>query len=78
MATPNEYERMTETIQTISHYAEIYHNCKVDLVSYDGETVVVHLGGACEGCPLMPWTLHRVIESTVRDLFPKVKEVKAV
>ncbi|MBM3128241.1 MAG: NifU family protein [Chloroflexi bacterium] len=78
MATPNEYERMAETIQTISHYAEIYHNGKVDLVSYDGETVIVHLGGACEGCPLMPWTLHRVIESTVRDLFPKVKEVKAV
>jgi Fe-S cluster biogenesis protein NfuA len=50
----------------------------VELVSYDSETVVVHLGGACEGCPLMPWTLHRVIESTVRDLFPKVKEVKAV
>jgi Fe-S cluster biogenesis protein NfuA len=78
MATPNEYERMQETIQTISHYAEIYHNGKVDLVEFDGETVKVRLGGACEGCPLMPWTLHRVIESTVRDLFPKVKEVKAV
>jgi Fe-S cluster biogenesis protein NfuA len=78
MATPNEYERMQETIQTISHYAEIYHNGKVDLVEFDGETVKVRLGGACEGCPLMPWTLHRVIESTVRDLFPKVREVKAV
>jgi Fe-S cluster biogenesis protein NfuA len=78
MATLNEYERMVETIQTISHYAEIYHNGKVDLVSFDGETVVVHLGGACEGCPLMPWTLHRVVESTIRDLFPRVMDVKAV
>ena len=78
MATSNEYERMQETIQTISHYAEIYHNGKVELVSFDGETVIVHLGGACEECPLMPWTLHRVVESTIRDLFPKVKEVKAV
>lgn len=78
MATPNEYERMQETIQTISHYAEIYHNGKVELVSFDGETVVVHLGGACEGCPLMPWTLQRVVESTIRDLFPRVKAVKAV
>jgi Fe-S cluster biogenesis protein NfuA len=69
---------MVDAIQTISHYAEIYHNGKVELVSFDGENVVVHLGGACEGCPLMPWTLHRVVESTLRDLFPKVKSVTAV
>lgn len=78
MSALDELQRMQETIQTISHYAEIYHNGKVELVSFDGETVVVHLGGACEGCPLMPWTLHRVVEGTIRDLFPKVKSVTAV
>ncbi len=78
MSTSNEFDRMQETIQTISHYAEIYHNGSVTLVSYDGENVVVQFGGACDGCPLMPWTLTRVVESTVRDLFPKVKSVKAV
>ncbi len=78
MSAEGEFQRMQETIQTISHYAEIYHNGKVDLVSYDGTNVVVHLGGACEGCPLMPWTLHRVVEGTIRDLFPSVKEVSAV
>lgn len=75
---PNESQRMQETIQTISHYAEIYHNGSVQLVSFDGENVVVQFGGACDGCPLMPWTLHRVVESTVRDLFPKVKNVRAL
>lgn len=78
MIADSEYQRMQETIQTISHYAEIYHNGKVELVSFDGTNVVVHLGGACEGCPLMPWTLHRVVEGTVRDLFPNVKQVSAV
>jgi Fe-S cluster biogenesis protein NfuA len=78
MSTVNESQRMQETIQTISHYAEIYHNGKVELVSFDGVNVVVHLGGACEGCPLMPWTLHRVVEGTIRDLFPNVKQVTAV
>ncbi len=78
MSTPNELQRMQELVQTISHYAEIYHNGNVQLVSYDGANVVVHLGGACEGCPLMPWTLHRVVESTIRDLFPNVKQVSAV
>lgn len=78
MSTSTEFDRMQETIQTISHYAEIYHNGSVKLVSFDDETVVVQFGGACEGCPLMPWTLTRIVESTVRDLFPKVKAVKAV
>ncbi len=78
MSAPNELQRMHELVQTISHYAEIYHNGNVQLVSYDGNKVVVHLGGACEGCPLMPWTLHRVVEATIRDLFPNVKEVTAV
>ncbi len=77
-ALPNEMQRMRETIQTISHYAEIYHNGSVELESFDGENVVVKFGGACDGCPLMPWTLHRVVESTVRDLFPKVKNVTAL
>ena len=75
---PNETQRMSETIQTISHYAEIYHTGSVKLVTFDGENVVVEFGGACDGCPLMPWTLHRVVESTVRDLFPKVKNVTAL
>ncbi|MCL4488125.1 MAG: NifU family protein [Chloroflexi bacterium] len=78
MSEPNELQRMQELVQTISHYAEIYHNGNVQLVSYDGANVVVHLGGACEGCPLLPWTLHRVVESTIRDLFPNVKQVTAV
>ncbi len=78
MSTVTEFQRMQETVQTISHYAEIYHNGKVELVSFDGSDVVVHLGGACEGCPLMPWTLHRVVEGTIRDLFPNVKQVTAV
>ena len=78
MAAANEFQRMQETIQTISHYAEIYHNGRVELVSFDGMNVVVHLGGACEGCPLMPWTLTRVVEGTIRDLFPNVKQVTAV
>ncbi len=75
---PNETQRMSETIQTISHYAEIYHNGSVKLVTFDGENVVVEFGGACDGCPLMPWTLHRVVEGTIRDLFPNVKQVTAV
>ena len=78
MVSPEEYARMKEVVETISHYAQIYHSGSVELADFDGEHVKVKMGGACEGCPLMPWTLHRVVEGTIRDLFPNVKEVTAV
>jgi len=74
----SEQARMQELIQTISHYAEIYHQGKVELVSFDGENVKVKFSGNCEGCPLLPWTLKMTVERTVRDLFPQVKSVEAV
>ena len=78
MSAPNDYARMQEVIQTISHYAEIYHQGQVELVSFNGEHVQVKFKGACEGCPLLPWTLKMTVERTVRDLFPNVKSVEAV
>ena len=78
MNANDEFGRMKEVVETISHYAQIYHNGNVELVSYDGEHVKVRMGGACEGCPLMPWTLKMTVERTIRDLFPNVKSVEAM
>ncbi len=78
MATPDDEARMKDLVQTISHYAEIYHQGSVELVSFDGETVRVRLGGACAGCPMAPATLRLVVERTIRDLFPEIKSVEAV
>jgi Fe-S cluster biogenesis protein NfuA len=77
MNANDEFGRMKEVVETISHYAQIYHNGNVELVSFDGEHVKVKMGGACEGCPLMPWTLKMTVERTIRDLFPNVKSVEA-
>ena len=78
MNANDEFGRMKEVVETISHYAQIYHNGNVELVSFDGEHVTVKMGGACEGCPLLPWTLKMTVERTIRDLFPNVKSVEAV
>ena len=78
MNATDEFKRLQELVETIGHYAEIYHSGTVELVEFDGEHVKVHLGGACEGCPLMPWTLTHVVERTIRDLFPNIKSVEAV
>ena len=77
MNATDEFGRMKEVVETISHYAQIYHNGNVELVSFDGEHVKVRMGGACEGCPLMPWTLKMTVERTIRDLFPNIKSVEA-
>ena len=78
MNATDEFGRMKEVVETISHYAQIYHNGNVELVSFDGEHVKVRMGGACQGCPLLPWTLKMTVERTIRDLFPNVKSVEAI
>jgi Fe-S cluster biogenesis protein NfuA len=78
MNANDEFGRMKEVVETISHYAQIYHNGNVELVSFDGEHVKVRMGGACQGCPLLPWTLKMTVERTIRDLFPNVKSVEAM
>jgi Fe-S cluster biogenesis protein NfuA len=71
-------ERMRALIESLSAYIENYHGGAVELVSFDGETLKVHLSGACLGCPLSPVTLHGWVEGTVRQFFPDLKVVESV
>ncbi len=73
----DEQERMQALIENISAYIEQYHGGWVNLVGFDGETLQVSFGGACEGCPLTETTLHGWVAGTVRQFFPEVKIIKA-
>jgi Fe-S cluster biogenesis protein NfuA len=73
-----DVERMRALIQTLSAYIEQYHGGSVDMVSFDGDTLQVKLGGACYGCPLSPTTLHGWVEGSVRQFFPDIKRVEAI
>jgi Fe-S cluster biogenesis protein NfuA len=46
-------------------------------VSEDG-TVQVKLKGACHGCPMATMTLKSLIERSMKQELPDIKEVKAV
>jgi Fe-S cluster biogenesis protein NfuA len=74
----SEEEQMQALINLLSAYVEYYHGGWVDLIGFDGETLQVRLGGACEGCRLSEVTLHGWVEGTVRQFFPDVKRVEAV
>jgi len=77
-ANASSEERMRALIETLSAYIENFHGGSVDLVSFDGDTLKVHLSGACLGCPLSPVTLHGWVEGTVKQFFPDLKKVESV
>lgn len=82
MATPVEgtsrEARMKSLIEQISAYIEQFHGGSVTLINYDGKVVKVKLGGACEGCDLLPSTLHGWVEGTIRQFFPDIERVESV
>jgi Fe-S cluster biogenesis protein NfuA len=65
-------------VDQLSAYIETYHGGSVEYVALEKDTLKVHLGGACLGCPLSPATLHGWVEGTVRQFFPEIAHVEAV
>jgi Fe-S cluster biogenesis protein NfuA len=68
-------EQISALVEQISAYIEQYHRGSVELVDIKDDTVIVHLGGACEGCPHLPATLHGWVSGTLRQFFPEIKVV---
>jgi Fe-S cluster biogenesis protein NfuA len=68
-------ELMAGLIAQISAYIEQYHGGSVELISFDGNTAAVKLGGACIGCPLSEATLKGWVEGTIHQFFPDVEVV---
>ena len=78
MVDPEYEARLRGLIDQLNAYIEHFHGGSVELVSFDGRVLTVHLGGACLGCPLSPATLHGWVEGTVRQFFPDIEKVEAV
>lgn len=72
-----DQERMQVLIDTLGAYIEYFHGGSLELVSFDGDKLIVRMAGACRGCNLQEVTLHGWIEETVRPFFPDLKEVVA-
>lgn len=71
-------ERLKALIDTLDAYISHYHGGSVQLVGYDGKTLKVHLGGACEACPLSLTTLNGWVAGTVRQFFPEIEKIESV
>ena len=73
----NDHEKMEALIENISAYIEQYHGGWVKMIAFDGKTLKVKLGGACDGCPLTETTLQGWVAGTVRQFFPDVETIEA-
>jgi Fe-S cluster biogenesis protein NfuA len=71
-------ERMRALLEVISSYIEHYHGGWVRMVEFNGKVLKVKMGGACQGCPLSPATLHGWVAGTVRQFFPEVERIEEV
>ena len=71
-------EQMKGLIEQLDAYISTYHGGTVEMISFDGKLLKVHLGGACLGCPLSPSTVHGWVQGTVRQFFPEVEKVESV
>lgn len=76
--TSPEYDRMVSMLNTLSSYIEQYHGGWIRLESFDGKTLEIKMGGACDGCALTQTTLQGWIAGTVRQFFPEVEHIKAI
>ena len=71
----SDYEKLKGLIEQLDAYISQFHGGSVELISFDGQTLKVRLGGACFGCPLSETTLHGWVEGTVRQFFPEIQAV---
>ncbi len=51
------------------------HGGYVTLLSVDGSTAFVRLGGGCQGCGLVDVTLKQGIEATLKEMVPEIERV---
>jgi Fe-S cluster biogenesis protein NfuA len=69
-------EQLRGLIEQLDSYISHYHGGSVELVAFDGKVARVHLGGACEECPLNLTTLHGWVEGTLKQFFPEIESVE--
>ncbi len=74
--TISQEDQLRGLIENLSAYVEQFHGGTVEFVSFQGNVLKVHLGGACLNCPLLPSTLHGWVAGTVHQFFPGVEVVE--
>ena len=72
-------QRIEETLDTLRPYIAS-HRGNVEVVDFDeGDgTLLLRMGGTCQGCSASTVTLKQGIETRLRQMVPEVKQVQSV
>ena len=72
-------DRIEQTLDTLRPYIAS-HRGQVEVVDFDEQdgTLLLRLGGSCQGCAASTTTLKQGIELRLRASVPEVKHVEAV
>jgi Fe/S biogenesis protein NfuA len=68
-------ERVAAILDERINPAIAAHGGWVELVDVDGDTVLLRLGGGCQGCSLARMTLRHGIETVLRQAIPEIGEI---
>jgi len=71
--------RIEQTLDTLRPYIAS-HRGNVEIVDFDeGDgTLLLRMGGTCQGCSASTVTLKQGIETRLRQMVPEVKQVQSV
>ena len=71
--------RIEQTLDTLRPYIAS-HRGNVEVVDFDeGDgTLLLRMGGTCQGCSASNVTLKQGIETRLRQMVPEVKQVQSV
>ena len=68
-------ERISQLLNAHINPAIASHGGYVNLLSVDGSTAHVEMGGGCQGCGMAAMTLRNGIEAAIKHNIPEITEV---
>lgn len=71
------YDRVNSIINEKVRPALKEHNGDIELIDVKDDVVTVKLLGQCSGCPSAKFTLEHVVQTTLQNEVPEIKEVIA-
>lgn len=71
------YDRVNSIINEKVRPALKEHNGDIELIDVKDGVVTVKLLGQCSGCPSAKFTLEHVVQTTLQNEVPEIKEVIA-
>ena len=69
-------EQLLGLIENLDAYIAQYHGGSVELISFDGKTAKIHMGGACEECPISPEIGYKWVAGSIKQLFPEIENIE--